>query len=210
MLPKSPWVLPFSSAIHRDVTTTGGLRPARFIFHHTNEVQMSDVASTETASKVKTEIPKEPDHILKLADFQISDYAYADFAVTLPVGWTLDDAMKPEFWVQVCHKLQREAVTNEPDKAGAIIRVRTRDHAFYAELYVRAVQERGLLVSVLREPMYFGPREVPDTSQFEARWNVGKRGFDVIRKSDREIVADGAKIKTREMAQEWIDRTLRN
>ena len=130
--------------------------------------------------------------------------------MTLPVGWTLEDAFKPECWVQVCHLLQREAATNTPDRAGAIIRLRTYDHAFYAELYVRAVQERGLLVGVLREPVYFGPREVPDTTKFEARWNVGKRGFDIIRKSDREIVADGTKIKTREMAQEWIDKSLRN
>ena len=79
------------------------------------------------------------------------------------------------------------------------------DHSAYAELYVRAVQERGLIVALLGEPIYFGPKTA-EHAKFEIKWNVGKRGFDILRKSDREIVADGGKLKTREQAMAWIDR----
>ena len=45
---------------------------------------MSDVAGVEVTPR-KTKQVEEPLHILKPSDFQISDYAYADFSVTLPV-----------------------------------------------------------------------------------------------------------------------------
>ena len=148
--------------------------------------------------------------VLSVGRFALLESAYATFSVTLPAGWTIEDALKPEFWALNCHKLSSNQFTNTPDLAGAKIEVRTEDHAFYAELYVRVVQERGLDVSILREPVYFGVKEIPDNDKFVARWNVGKRGFDIIRKSDREIVADGIKIKTREAANEWIEKSLRN
>ena len=162
---------------------------------------MSDVAvATPVAMRA------EPPRTLPMRDFKISEYEYARFSARLGVGVTIEDALKPEFWVHVVHLLAKAPVTGEPDKAGAVIEIRTVDHSFYAELYVRAVQDRGLLVSVLREPVYFGPKEV-STAQFETRWNVGKRGFDVLRKSDREIVAGG--LPTREAAAEWIEKTMK-
>lgn len=141
---------------------------------------------------------------LPVRDFAISEYAYARFSAQLPAGVPFEDTLRPEFWVHVAHKLQKQPVTGEADKAGAIIEIRTVDHAFFAELYVRAVQDRGLVVSVLREPVYLGLKEVKSV-QFEVRWNVGKRGFDVLRKSDRQIVAEG--LKTKEAAQDWINKT---
>ena len=40
-----------------------------------------------------------------------------------------------------------------------------------------------------------------------SRWNVGKRTFDVIRSSDRQIVSSGHKLK--EDAQAWIEDHLK-
>src|SRR3990167_4368254 len=159
-----------------------------------------------TLAKKKPEIehPKQ----LKPTAFQGAEYAYAVYAVTLPEGWTVEDALKPEFWVNVAHKFSKQPVTGEPDKTGAIIELRTVDHAFYARLYVRAVQERALIVTLLEAPIYFGPKEVLSFS-FSIRWNVGKRGYDIIRKSDNQIVAGGEKIKTKDDAQAWIDETVK-
>ena len=165
------------------------------------------------ARSVEKSIPaaseqKESPRALKRTAFQSSEFAYANLSATLPVDWTVEDALKPEFWVHAADMLQKTPVTNEPDKAGAIIELRTVDHAFYARLYVRAAQERGLIVQLLGEPVYFGLKSV-ESASFETRWNVGKRGYDVIRKSDREIVVDGSKIPTKEAAQDWIDKTLK-
>lgn len=131
-------------------------------------------------------------------------HAYWRCAITLPVGWSIADCLKPEFWQNVGHKFQKQAFTGEPEKTGAVIEVRTLDHAFYAELYVRAVRGGVLDVAVLREPVYFGPK-ASEASGFEVRWNVGKRGFDIIRKSDREIVEDAGKFPTKELALKWIE-----
>jgi len=131
-------------------------------------------------------------------------FAYADIDVTMPVGHTVDDALKPEYWALHAHKMMRPQFNSGPDWSGAIIYLRTEDHAFYAQLYVRAVRQASLEVQLIGEPTIFGPANV-DTAGYEVRWNVGKRGFDVIRKSDRMLVVGGDKMRTREDAQEWID-----
>lgn len=136
------------------------------------------------------------------------EHRYGRMHVTLPVGWTIEDALKPEFWANVANQFRKVEMTNDPDRIGTIIELRTIDHAFYAEVYVRAVQERGLVVQLLGEPVYFGPKAVESTA-FEVRWNVARRGYDIIRKSDREIVGEAAKFPTREAAQDWIEKTLK-
>lgn len=145
---------------------------------------------------------------LHASKFHIDGHQYIRFSATLPVGVTIEDALQPEYWVHICHILQKEPVAGDRDKAGSIIEVRTEDHAFYAELYVRAVQERGLIVELVRDVVSFGPKEVLKEEGFETRWNIGKKGFDIIRKTDREIVADAATLPTKEMANEWIVKTV--
>lgn len=149
---------------------------------------------------------KSPPKLLQ-RDFMQAEFAYAKMSATLPVGHTFKDALRPEYWVNVAYMLAATPVTNEPDRAGAVIEVRTADHSFYAELYVRGVPEQGLIVSVLREPVYFGPKQ-DGTPQFDLRWNLGKRGFDVLRKSDGAIVGDGTKFPTKEMALKWVEDTV--
>lgn len=144
--------------------------------------------------------------------FQVSEYAYADFSATLPPGTKVEEILNPEAWVHVCHLLEKRPVTGEPELTGAIIAVRTEDHEFYLNLYVRAVPGKGLVVEILKPDAngvcWLGPRAVTG-EPFDVKWNIGKRGFDIIRNSDREIVADGAEIKTKEAAQEWIDETMK-
>jgi hypothetical protein len=159
------------------------------------------------AGPVKGE-PVEQPRALKRSAFQSGEFAYARMSATLPAGWDIEDALRPEFWVHVVDQFKKNPFTNDPDRVGAIIELRSEDHAFFAEVYVRAVQERGMVVALIGEPTYFGPKEIK-ADGFEVRWNVGKRGFDIIRKSDREIVAGGDRIKTREQAQAWIGQTTK-
>ena len=141
---------------------------------------------------------------IALSLFRSSEFAYARYSVTLPVGWTLDEILDPEAWAQVAHVLDRVPVTGEPPRVGTIIEVRTEDHAFYAELYVRAVRKMALDVQVISGPVTLGV-EKKDPQKFDVRWNVGKRAFDIVRKSDRVIVADG--LPKKEDAYAWIEKT---
>lgn len=131
-----------------------------------------------------------------------SGYAYAEVDVTQPVGHTVEDALRPEYWVHHAHKLQARALTGEADRTGARLTLRTDDHAHIAELYVRAVDARGLRVQLISKAILGG--ESKTHKGYEKQWNVGARGYDIIRTTDRQIVASASKIKTKEDVEAWI------
>lgn len=142
---------------------------------------------------------------VKQSTFQLAEHAYGRRSVTLPVGWSIEDILAPEAWSEVAYLLVGNKLSGTLPQAGSIIEVRTEDHAFYAELYVRAVSKMSMDVDVIQyKPL--GPQEVKDTGKFDVRWNVGRRGFDVIRKSDKQIVAEG--LPKKEDAIAWIEQTV--
>ena len=146
-------------------------------------------------------------HCLLNKDFQMSEFAYARMCATLPIGWTIEDALKPEFWSGVAHRLQKDQLSGGHDRAGAIVELRTVDHRFYAEVYVLAVRDQTLTVKLIREPVVLQSDE-EDLSGFETRWNVGARGWSIIRKSDKQIVNDASKFPLKEDAIDWIEKTI--
>lgn len=146
----------------------------------------------------------EPIKRVKPNSLQLAEFAYARYSVELPVGWSLDDVLDPDVWAHVAHKLDRNKSTNEPARTGAIIEIRTEDHAFYAELYVRAVREKALDVQLVSYHV-LGPKVIASNDRFETRWNVGRRGFDIVRLSDKAVVAQG--FPKKEDATAWIEQT---
>lgn len=157
---------------------------------------MNAVAQTRREEELKR---------VKISSFQTSEYAFARYSTVLPVGWTIEDVLDPDAWAQIAYKLDKNKITNDPARVGAIIEVRTEDHAFYAELYVRAVRNMALDVQAVRyEPL--GPQAAKLTGNFDVRWNVGARGFDVIRQSDKVVVAKG--LAKKEDAYAWIEQTI--
>lgn len=181
--------------------------------------------STVAAAKPDSNALRTQPVTLKPGDFEESAYAYADCSARVPAGMPFEEVFRPGFWTNVVHLFQKNVAAGTPDRSGAIIHVRTEDHAYYAKLYVRAVLARGLIVQCV------GPaidqktgRSCPvdlatgkpwtgsvpiKSDHFDIRWNVGKRGFDIIRKSDHQIVGDGSNFPTRELALEWIEKTTR-
>jgi hypothetical protein len=85
--------------------------------------------------------------------FQVGPYRYGRWEATLPVGTKYEECLRPEFWSQVADMLKPPK--NVPGKAweGSVIEVRTEDHKFYAEFYVRAVKEQALHVAPLGPPV---------------------------------------------------------
>jgi hypothetical protein len=162
-------------------------------------------AVAELTKPDKIEIPRK----ILARHFMESEFAYADISVTMPVDHTIEDALKPEYWAHVAHRLQQNALTGQPDRSGAIIRLRTEDHAFFAMLYVRAVRKEALDVALIGEPTYFGPKGAAKSEKYDIRWNVGARGYDVVRKSDGAIVGRAADLKLKEDAAAFIRDTLR-
>lgn len=155
----------------------------------------------EVATNV-VEAPKRlPENMFRMQE----DTDYLRSAVTLPVGWAFEEVLNPDFWVNIAPKFGRDQFTGRPEKLGTVISVRAQDHAFYGEVYVRAVVGKGLIVGVVMEPVYFGGKNLaPTLAGYEVKWNVGKREFDIVNQATKTIAAS---VKTRELAQKWIDET---
>ena len=149
----------------------------------------------------------------KESDFRIEgQYAFTRSSLTLPVGVPFEAVLHPEFWVALSHMFKKNPQSGTPDRTGGIIEVRTEDNAFFGEVYVRAVRGNLLDVACIGpvmengqpSPVYFGPKD-PTVTGYEIRWNIGKRGFDIIRNSDRTIVEDAEKFPTKELAIKWLN-----
>lgn len=172
--------------------------------------------------KTRQSLRKEQPKLLRPSDLQELEFAYANMSARVPTGVTFEEVLKPGFWANVVKLFQKNTTSGQPDRSGAIIHVRTEDHAYYAQIYVRAVLERGLIVVCIgpsRDPKsneacpidletgsaWTGRKDL-NSKEFEAKWNVGKRGFDIIRTEDQQVVADGMNIKTREAALEMLNK----
>lgn len=170
---------------------------------------MSEAAVAEKPkSKPDLKIDRKADPKAKESQLSMmtEGHACARVQYWLDPSVPIEETLKPGFWSAVAHKFMRP-ISTEGTYAGSIIEVRYTDMSMYAELFVRVVHKSALVVNLIGKPHYFGPKEV-NAVGFDVRWNVGNQGFDIVRKSDREIVASSKDIKTREEAQAWIDKTV--
>lgn len=119
----------------------------------------------------------------------------------LPDGYTLEDALRPQFWAHVAN--QMKSAPGERKGVGDIIEIRNFDHSAYAELYVRGVGDNEVFVAVMVDRAV-APEIKQESAALDVRWNVGKRGYDIVRVGDKAVVQDGAKFPLREQAVAWI------
>lgn len=140
----------------------------------------------ETLEKPKQK--KKQPHKIGMSDFKPSEYAYMRYAITIPVEWDVQEVLKPEFWSNVSHLLEKNDTTRRPAQIGTIIEVRNDDHSLYGELYVTAVSKSSMQVEWVRKPVRFGDQEIPTSETHKIRWNLGPKKHEVIRLSDNEVV----------------------
>lgn len=133
-----------------------------------------------------------------------SNESYYRCAVTVPEGYTLEDCLTDEFWGNVLHYFKGNDFQQKKPRSGDIIEVRTDDNAWYAELYLLGVANETLKLKVLNYHN-LTQRVEDEKSSYQLRWNLNKRGFDVIRKSDRTVVQPAENLPTKDMAVAWIE-----
>ncbi len=117
------------------------------------------------------------------------------WTVVLPVGHTMEDVLKPHYWSSVARLFDPRFHT--------FINIVNEEHTLFAQLYVQAVQENQLIVRQIGETQDWSIKSEVIHS-LTPKWNVGKRGYDVIRVSDKAVIQDGSKFKTEEQALDWI------
>lgn len=159
---------------------------------------MSDAAVLEKQSEEKT-------FHIKGTDFGQAEYPYPRFQATLPAGTPFEEVLKPEAWSIVAHKLAADPQTRMPAKIGIVVEIRTEDHAYYAEVYVRGAQKQALYVQTVLGPIMLGPQKKTESKTAKVRWNPGKKCHEVMRLSDNTIIQSD--FQRREQAEEWLNKT---
>lgn len=164
----------------------------------------------------------------KPAWLEESQFAFMDMSLQIPPTIDFNDVLKPGFWANVANTFQKNSIS-QSEKHGAIIHVRTNDHAYYAILYVRAVLSNGLIVQCVGPAVDKNGKPCPVNLQtgqawsteglqeqikrlagvdFELKWNESKSGFDIVRPSDRIIISGAENHKTRESALEFVKQLV--
>jgi len=155
----------------------------------------------------KDRVKKLPEKALMRPNYQST----VPWTIILPEGYTVEDCLKPSFWAHVA------SIFDGHKDFHNFIEVVNVERTVYAKLYVRAIQEQQMVVeNVTFPPGYkgdhqyfvFGPTKVAEDGKLKPKWNVAKRGFDVVA-SDGSLVHDGKDFPTKEQAIEWIDNHMK-
>lgn len=133
-------------------------------------------------------------------NFGPAAFRYNRWCADLEDGQSIDEVMEGAFWVDQAPHLMGHDEKN-PKGIGDIIEVRQRSTGLYAEFIVREIGKGFIKVERLRmaEP---APVVIAENAPLTTRWNVGKSSHEVIRQSDKQVMATG--FQTRARAAEWI------
>lgn len=130
----------------------------------------------------------------------VASFKYNTWAVDLDEAQSLDDVMDSHFWASIAEKIMGQDKT-APKGWGDLIQIRKRDTEQFLEVMVVSIGKGFVKVVPLRG---YEPKAVsePETAPLTTRWNPGKKCREVIRKSDKMLMASN--FQTQEEAVAWI------
>lgn len=113
---------------------------------------------------------------------QRAEHYFSIYAVVLPEGTSLDDAMKPEYWVHVANRLRQHDT----------IRIIPEDGGYFAEALVTAAGHGFAKVKLLRyESLEEDGAEPAETDPSYVKWGGPHSKWRVIRRSDGQVLKEG-------------------
>lgn len=113
---------------------------------------------------------------------QRAEHYFSAYAVVLPDGVTLADALKPEFWVHVTKRLRQHDT----------IRILPEDSSFFAEALVLSAGTGFAKLKLLRHINLEDEIEpANDTSAAYAKWRGPHSKWSVIRRGDGQVLQEG-------------------
>lgn len=131
------------------------------------------------------------------------------FRVDLPEHQSFDDCLDPTFWMHVVTKVAGDNKENLRGVGDKIV-VFKRDTMSLREYMISGIGEG--FIKLIEAAKYDSPvaPELPATSPLQTRWNVGKRGHEVIREEAAGIVTVMAgPFQTKPEAVGWINDHLK-
>jgi hypothetical protein len=110
---------------------------------------------------------------------QLAEYYFSDYAVVLPAGVSLDDALKPEFWAHVTKRFRQYDM----------IRLVPEDGSFFAEVLVVIAAPNFVKLKLLRDVPLTDDAEAPAANDLAyAEWGGPHDKWRVIRDSDKQVL----------------------
>lgn len=126
----------------------------------------------------------------KTQDFGISSYKRNDWALELQPAHSMDDVNDPLLWKDILGK----------QAPGDTISAFKPDTGEYGKFIV--LECRAGFIRLGRIESYAPSEAKEPEGQLGLKWNVGKRAYDVIRKTDGYVMAKDFQTKTSAIA--WI------
>lgn len=119
----------------------------------------------------------------------------------LPPEHTYEHVCTPIYWTPVVDLLKRHG-----DFTGSIIMVRTKDHQFYAELYVTEISMTGIHTEQLLFKALGVQADDVTSENFRWIWNDTHRGYDILRIADGHVVAAAKDIRRLQSVKDWLEK----
>lgn len=109
-----------------------------------------------------------------------SEFARTTYTMELPKGHTLEDALKPEYWVHVAMQL----------KLGDHIEILAHDMSFYAEAIVIGLTSKAAkLHCYLQSDVTANTEDMVEDDDFDVKFR-GRAKWSVVRKSDNAVIKE--------------------
>lgn len=113
---------------------------------------------------------------------QNAEHYFSSYAVVLPDGNSLEDALKPEFWAHVAQTLRQHDT----------IRIIPEDAGYFAELLVLSSGRGFVKVKLLRH-VQIDEAEADDGGNdlVEVKWRGPHSKWSILRRSDGHVLKEG-------------------
>ena len=160
-------------------------------------------AAVQPAPVAVAPVPTKPKLHMLDKNFGLAEYKFKRWSVELDETHTLEHALDPTFYANQVDKIMGH------DKArgrGDIIEIRKIDSGLYAEAVIVEIGVGYAKVELIRKAEPTVP-EIAPNSPLTAKWNPGRKEFDVIRKSDAQMMKQG--FQTKAAAAIWIDQHIK-
>lgn len=136
-------------------------------------------------------------------DFGVAQYKRNEWRLELDAHFKFDDVMVPQFWANQVDKVRGH---NKQGGRGDILEIWQPSTESYGKFLIVAIGDGYLKLRPI-EAIKAPDVSVPADSPLVTRWNVGKRGHEVIRSDDGVVMAGPFQIKGD--AVSWIEDHLK-
>lgn len=112
---------------------------------------------------------------------QRAEHYYNSYAVVIPAGIGLEEALKEEYWAHVAPKLRQHD----------IIRIIPEEGTYFAEALVLSAGRGFAKLRLLRHEPFEDEDQTDVNDAVEIKWRGPHAKWSILRKSDSQVLREG-------------------